>query len=317
MELIMWLYILVYLSVFLFAFGVARKIVKYSRMPIHLRWEIYPIAHESGHKSGGSYMEDLDWQERLERKSLYGELIYMAREILLFTKCYRNNRALWYLTYPFHLGLFLLIIWSTLLIAAAIIEIAGPTVSMPSNVWTSLIYYLILITGIAGIILSTSGCIGLLIKRIVNENLRIYTSPIDYFNLSFIIVILLSLLTAWFLSNSFFADMIALVKSIFVLSPVEKINPAMVVNVVLFCLFLTYMPLTNMIHGVAKYYTYHRVFWDDEPNVAGNNIGDMINKLMDQRITWAAVHIQPDKKWREILHDENRQKHETAENKRY
>ena len=34
------------------------KVMKVARMPLHLRWELYPVAHEKGYKYGGSYFEE-------------------------------------------------------------------------------------------------------------------------------------------------------------------------------------------------------------------------------------------------------------------
>lgn len=297
----MWLQLLIYVScVFILCASIV-KAIKYSRMPIHLRWEIYPVAHEVGHKSGGSYLEELDWWTRPQRKSLFGELRYMAREGLLFEKCYRNNRALWYFTYPFHMGLFLLIGWLVLLFIGALTMITGVPIAESANAWSRVIYYLTLGVGIVGLVLGTFGCVGLLIKRSIDENLRNYTVPADYFNLSFILAILLSGLAAWCFFDPVFAMAGEFMKSLVTFSPAANMNFAMVISTILFSLFLIYMPFTHMMHGLAKYFTYHKVSWDDKPNLSGSDIEVKVEELLNQPVSWSAPHIQRDRRWSEIV----------------
>jgi len=48
-----------------FVLGCAFKALRYATMPAHLRWELYPVAHEMGRASyGGSYFEEVDWWTR-------------------------------------------------------------------------------------------------------------------------------------------------------------------------------------------------------------------------------------------------------------
>ena len=56
-----------------------------------------------------------------------------------------------------------------------------------------------------------------------------------------------------------------------------------------------------MRHGLAKYFTYHRVRWEDKPNLRGSEVEKQIVKLLDKRVTWAAPHIQQEKKWSELV----------------
>ena len=39
-------------------------------LPVHVRWEIYPVQHETTAKVayGGSYMEELNWWEKKHEK---------------------------------------------------------------------------------------------------------------------------------------------------------------------------------------------------------------------------------------------------------
>lgn len=304
----MWLQILVYVSILFFLSAVTWKTIKYARMPVHLRWELYPVAHETRRKYGGSRLEELDWWTKPRRKSYFGEIKYILREGLLFEKCYRNNRGLWYFTYPFHMGLFLLAGWLILLFIGALVIPAGIPVAKSASAWVWTIHYLILGVGITSLVLGTFGCAGLLIRRSTNERLKIYTAPIDYFNLSFILAVLLSGLFSWYFFDPAFATAREFMKSLVTFSPTTTINPAMTISIILFSLLLIYLPFTPMIHGLAKYFTYHRVFWEDEPNLSGGDIEKKVAKLLNQPVSWTAPHIQQGKRWKEIASGKSQDK---------
>ena len=297
----MWLQLVFLISLLFFVSAFVVKAVKYARMPIHLRWELYPVAHEIGHGSGGSYLEEMNWWTKPLKRSLFGEIKYMVREGLLFEKCYRNNRGLWYFTYSFHMGLFLLIGWLLLLLSGALILMSGASVSGSASAWTMPIYYLTMGVGIAGFVLATFGCTGLIIKRSTDEDLRLYTAPRDYFNLVFVLAILVSGLSSWYFFDRSFTTAREFIKSLITYSPEVNTNPAMLISIFLFSLFLVYMPFTPMMHGLAKYFTYHRVFWEDEPNLPGSKMEDRVRELLGQPISWSASHIRSIKTWSDVV----------------
>jgi hypothetical protein len=68
---------------------------------------------------------------------------------------------------------------------------------------------------------------------------------------------------------------------------------------------MVYMPFTHMMHWVTKYFTYHRVCWDDAPNLFGDNIQNKLEGLLNQPISWSGPHIQSGKKWKEIVAEES------------
>jgi len=290
-----------YVALLIFIIASIMKARKYATAPIHLRWELYPVPHEVGHKSGGSYLEEPDWWTKPRRKSFFGEIKYMIREGFLFEKCYRNNRSLWYFTYPLHMGLFLLIVWLVLLFVGALTMLTGASIAETTNAWTTLIYYLTLVVGIAGLVLSTFGCIGLIITRSTNEDLKLYTAPREYFHLSFILVILLGGLTSWIFFDPAFITAREFTKSLITFDTTVSINPAMTGSLILFALFLIYMPFSNLMHGLAKYFTHHRVLWEDEPNLKGSKMEKRVTQLLNQPVSWSAPHIQSGKRWSEIV----------------
>ena len=76
----MGLQIISYLCLIVFLSAVGLRIRKQWKMPVHFRWELYPVQHEPGEKAsyGGSYMEEVNWWEKKRRKSLINEIQYMV-----------------------------------------------------------------------------------------------------------------------------------------------------------------------------------------------------------------------------------------------
>ena len=44
------------------------------------------------------------------------------------------------------------------------------------------------------------------------------------------------------------------------------------VFIVLLAFISIYIPLTKLSHYVGKYYTFHKVIWDNEPNLPGSKV---------------------------------------------
>jgi nitrate reductase gamma subunit len=294
------LQIVAYLSVLAFVGLIIAKAVRYATMPMHLRWELYPVAHETDHPSGGSYFENLDWWTKPRKVSLAGEYKFMGIELFFFESYYRLQRKYWYVVYPFHMGTFLLLAWLGLLLAGAITTAAGVSVSAATaSIWGGIVYYATMIVGAAGFILATIGCIGLLVERLADENRRLYLSPIDYFILIFTLATLLSGLYAWVFYDRAFTEDMLFMKSLITSSAVTSVNPAAYINILLICLFLVYMPFTPMMHFVAKYFTYHGVRWNDAPNSPGSKLERKVETLLNRPVSWSAPHITSGKKWSE------------------
>jgi nitrate reductase gamma subunit len=267
-------------------------------MPVHLRWELYPVAHEKDKPYGGSYLEEVDWWHRPRRINPLGEFQVFLREILLFREYYNSNRGYWYFVYPFHIGLFLLIAWIVLLVVEAVLDLNGLAVhALALNPWLKALYYVTLVTGLAAFALGLIGTAGLLVKRMLDEDLRVYTDPIDYFNLAWLLLLFLSGLLSCLLEDGSFAAL-GLVQGLITFKPFET-GPLLTTFILLSALFLAYMPFTRMMHYVAKYFTYHKVRWDDEPNTKGGKLEGKVRELLAQPESWSAPHIQQGKSWSE------------------
>ena len=297
----MLLQLLSYLSFAVLVVVVIAKVVKYTKMPLHVRWELYPVPHEKGREYGGSYFEELNWWEKPVEKSLIGEIKFMVPEILFVRGLYHDNRKLWYASFPFHLGIYLVIGWLALLFVGAIMNAAGlPT----DNAIVTFIQALAVICGVIGFVIGSLGCLGLLAMRTFNRDLRTFAAPKDYFNLVFILAIFLTGLTAWFSSDTSFAMSRDYMKSLITFGPMTEASSGLIIHILLLSLFMMYLPFTQMTHFFAKYFTWHKVRWDDERNMRGSSIEAKVNEVLSLRQNWSAPHIQSGETWATIATEE-------------
>lgn len=280
-----------WLSVFIFIVGVVYKFMRFSTMPLNLRWDIYPIPHEPGEKRhyGGSYMEEIDWARKPRHSSLMGELIEMGSEIFFLKRVKEHNPFnLWPFSMAMHWGIYLLLTWILLLIVEAFFKINA--ISQITN-----------IVGIVAFILGASGCLTLILKRGMNKELNLYTAPVEYFNLLFLLSIFVTGIISWRIDPSFASSRKYIEGIIFFnLSPVPSI---VILNFLLFELFLIYMPFTKLLHYVGKYFNFHQSLWDDGFKEKDSEIDKKIIKQLGYKISWAGPHSTPGKTWLEGAQD--------------
>ena len=88
------LHLIVYAAIAVFALVVIIRFFRMQSMPLHLRWELYPVGHEIGDKAryGGSNLEEVDWWTKPIEKSKVNELRAMVPEILFLIALFENNR---------------------------------------------------------------------------------------------------------------------------------------------------------------------------------------------------------------------------------
>jgi nitrate reductase gamma subunit len=271
------------------------------RLPVHLRWELAPIPHEKGkNRYGGSYLEEYEWWNKLQRRSHIAPVIYMAKEIFLLRGVWKHNRALWPFTFSLHLGVYLIIAMLFLNVANAVFIIA----EVP-------LYVLNLSLGIAsifavgGYLLGSLGTIGLLLKRAIDPNLRLFNTVSRYFNLLFLGAVFISGFFAWLHVKDFAAKMSFFIKKIITFDTGLTVFFPLSLHILILLLFILYLPLTDMIHFIAKYFTYHAIRWDDKPQ--DEKMEKELRGLLDQPVTWSAAHIKADgkKSWADIVTTKN------------
>jgi nitrate reductase gamma subunit len=245
------------------------RAVRYARLPLNLRWELYPVPHSG---PGGSYFEELDWWEKAPRKNPVGEWKAMASEIFFLRAMYEHNRALWRFSYPFHLGLYMLI-------ATA----AGALIGVPRMAWV----------GTVGCLFVILGATGLLARRISDAKLRAYSAPADYFNLCFFIAAA-GMLVFTKTGGVRLGDV---ARALMTFDTSVAIPAPQAVAMGLAAVLIAYIPMTHMAHFIGKYFMYHSIRWDDAPSKVAER---RIAEYLTYRQTWSAPHVGTGS-WAEIV----------------
>ncbi len=278
------------------------KVVKIAAMPLHLRWELAPVPREKGRsRYGGSYFETVEWWKQPREKSHLNELVYMLKEIVFLKGVWENNRALWLFSFPFHLGLYLLFALGGLLAAGAVASAAGIDAMRVVGPLSRL-----LAVGCYG--LGALGAAGLLVSRAVDPRLRTYSTVATFFNLLLLLAVFLSGAYALSKSAHFAADAVGLAQSILTLERGVAVPRSLAAHLLSVLFFLAYLPFTSMTHFAAKYFTYHKIRWDDEPLVPGGLMEAEVQALLGQPVSWAAPHVGADgrKTWVDIATEESK-----------
>ncbi|MHC4943738.1 MAG: respiratory nitrate reductase subunit gamma [Planctomycetota bacterium] len=306
--------IVTYASIAVFLLAVLIRFTKIARMPIHMRWELYPVAHEKGKSHyGGSYLEELDWWKKPRHSSMIGELKVMIPEIIFLAGVWEHNKAHWFRTFPFHFGLYLLIGLIGLLLLGGIVTAAGGEVSAGAGGFGALIHYLTCITGYAGIVLALIGSISLCWRRTFDEDYREYTKSSDYFNLYFFIAALGIALIAHITSDPAFVQLRAYFAGLVTFSGGgAELSGLMGVQIVLASILAAYIPLTHMSHFFTKYFMYHDIRWSDTPSMNNEKIEKQVAEALSYPVSWSAPHIRADgkKNWVDVATSDVEEKKE-------
>lgn len=281
-----------WLSVVTFALVLVYKIAQIIRLPLSLRWEVYPVPHEEGEKRhyGGSYMEEADWPRKQQRKGgLLAQLLEIFWEVAALKRVRQHNRyGLWPFSLAMHWGIYLLVAWVGLLAGEAILQ---NVFHLPLPSWPAIF------VGVLSFVLGTSGALLLGLKRASSKELSLYTAPIDYFNLLFLLAIFALGLLSW-LADPTFVHSRAYVAGVLSLKP-ATMPPSVAAHWLLVELFFIYMPFSKLIHYMAKYFTFHSALWDDGFKVKGSPIDEQVARQLSYTISWSGPHVIPGKTWLE------------------
>jgi nitrate reductase gamma subunit len=282
----------------IFAVALVVKSVSIARLPVHLRWELAPVPKERTRgRYGGSYLEEFEWWKKPREESLTAELVYILKEVLLLKALWEPNRRLWWFSFPFHWGLYLLVVAGGLMLlagAAAAAGVAGPGWGIAGG-------WLPVLAGL-GYAVGGLGALGLLISRLVDPKLQMVTTPVALFNLVLLLALFvtggLSVLTVPGAAHA----MVDYARALFTAHAPAPMPGVLTAHVWLALVFLAYLPFSQMLHFVAKYFTYHEVRWDDRPLERGSRMEREVESLMKQPVTWAAPHVAGEgrKNWVDI-----------------
>ena len=301
MDGIIILLLIVWASYLYIAGAYTFRSIKYALMPTHLRWELYPVPHEPKSEYGGSYFAELEWWKKPLKKNIIKDIAFILKDYLTFFQYFQLNRAYWAVIYMWHVGFYLIVAFHGLVAIGALATIGGLEISSASsNGGVLFLYYLTIVTGIAGFSLGCLGSIGVFIRRATDPDLSLFASPKNFFSYVFYFFVFLSGLIAWAAFDTGFMVYREFYHAIFTLDMSVNVDGALVAHAVLFALFLFYMPSTHAMHYATKFFAYFAVRWNDMPNLRGGGIEKRLQELLKQPVTWSAPHIQTGKDWVEV-----------------
>lgn len=281
------------------------KAVKYLKMPIHLRWELYPVIHEEGFHHGGSKYESVNWWDEVRKQRSLRGVIFLLKEYLHLGEYFHRHRSYWFVLYPWHVGFILIITFHILCFLGSVLVVSGITVSADSqNVFGWTAYFATLVIGVVSFITGSIGSVGLLIKRSVDKDLKAYTSYLNYFSYLFTLVVFVSGLYAWAFADPTLEEYRDFWVGLFTFR-YREVMPATAFHILVFDLFLIYLPFTRSFHYVARFFAYFLIRWDDKPNTKGGELEHKLQDMFRQKIAWSAPHIKPGQTWEEAAKDRN------------
>ena len=254
-------------------------------MPTTLRWELYPIPKgpRERQRYGGSYFEEPDWWTKPRSGGHQGELMFMAKEVLFLRSVWDGFRALWLWSWLLHCGLYLYV-GSAILGLFSLLKEPGQF-SGPAAFG----YLLACAMGL-------TGSLGLLVLRLWHPRLRDYTTRTSMVNLLLLASIFASGIAS-FITAANVSNVLAV-----------SVQPGLLrVHVFLVALFLAYFPFTHMTHAYMKFFTWHKVRWDDSPAIDDPHAAQSLATNLRRKVAWAAPHIAGDKPsdWSEVVADSN------------
>lgn len=271
--------------------------------PLHVCWALYPVPHEGPTKAsyGGSYLEEKNWWLHPRHADHWNEIKSIFLEILFLHTTYRHNPSLWLRTYPFHLGIYMLMAGALLLIIAALLLILGLN---PHDWFLTLAGNLVNALSFAGGLCMLLGGVGLIRLRATKQDLKSYTSGEQYLLLGAFTLFAFLTICAWILNPNYYELCLTFVLNLLTgtFSPIP--STVFVLSMLLAFFLLICIPLTSMGHVVMKYFLYHRMRWDDEPCLYSEKNQKKILEVLRFPVSWQASHIAGDgnpKTWLDVV----------------
>ncbi len=295
------LYLLAYAAVIACVAIMAMKIAGYLQKPLHLRWELYPVPHEVKGRAayGGSYLEDADWYTHKQEHSLAGTLKGFLMEALFLHATREHNRELWLRTYPFHVGLYLLLGSLGLTVLSAMSALAGH-----SGWFFKLCLYLAALGNLLGFIGVLLGSVGLIQRRLGKPDLRKFSTNEHFFNLGlFALWSALGLLLC--LAHGplgFTREGMLFIAGMLSVETALSCTFLYILYLLLSFFIFIWVPVSFMGHAYMKYFTWHDIRWGDEPTQDNPKTQAALMKNLGRPMSWSAPHIQGDGKmtWAEM-----------------
>jgi nitrate reductase gamma subunit len=269
---------LTYVAVTIFLAGNLYAVVRVMRTPAHLRWELYPIPRGSAEqrRRGSSYFEESEWWTKAHTTNVFAEVRLVAEEVLLQKTVWKNNRVLWPWTWLMHLGLFGTLAAIGFATAGSIARIASVG-EVARSIATGA-----MLAGLAG-------SLGLIVLRTFGSKWRPYTSRAAFANL-FVLIAFFCTGAAALLRFDGFA-LVGFARTFLHPGPAPVLSWTAAFHVGIAALFLAYFPFTHMTHAYMKFFTFHRVRWDDKPTRQDKQMQARIVANLSRPMSWSAAHI--------------------------
>jgi nitrate reductase gamma subunit len=300
--------ILTYFGYFFIVFMYTWKAVKYLKLPIHLRWELYPVMHESQHRHGRSCMEEPDGHNKVRNGGFIRSVLYLLKEYISLGEYFKRQKVYWSVIYPWHVGFILIITFHILAFFGALIMFLGIPIEADSPVFGGKIfYYVMLVCGVISFSAGMIGSVGVFVKRITDSDLRDYGTPQQYFTYLFCLLVFASGFYSWLFVDPTFSEYRQFWVGLISLHPVT-VSPAGAFHIILFDLFLIYLPFTRSMHYVTRLFAFFFIRWDDKPNERGGEIEKRLLPQLSRRVSWSASHIKKGATWSEqAIHNSDRE----------
>lgn len=289
---------LLFAAIAIFVAGNLYQLLKILRMPVHLRWELYPLPHGPRDRQlyGGSYFEETEWWTRPVETSRIGELRFMLEEVLFLKGVWKNYRVLWPWSWLLHIGLY------SLVAAAVLGTVAQFTAKASLDAGSAVMAALRVISWVA---MSTglTGTLGLIALRVTSPRLRPYTSRGVFLNLAMIVALFATGLAGMILEPTMVESILGVLGALLGVRETPSLPTIAIAHVSVAAVFLAYFPFTHMTHAYMKFFTYHSVRWDDAPAVKDSATQISVADSLSRAVSWAAPHIAGDgtKTWRDIV----------------
>jgi nitrate reductase gamma subunit len=171
-----------------------------------------------------------------------------------------------------------------LLLLTAVLSLAeSPTYILHSSMRAASVL------AMGGYLLGGVGSVGLFVKRVLDSSLRPFNTISRYANLLFLGAVCISGGYAWLDSGDSIPAMSRFVKGLITLDSGVTVGYPLALHIVISLLFVCYLPLTDMIHFAAKFFMFHQIRWDDEPQ--GKGMERELSVLLAQHVDWSAPHV--------------------------
>jgi nitrate reductase gamma subunit len=292
--------VLTYVAYVFIVMAYTVKVVKWLRLPPHIRWDLYPVIHEEHYRYGGSYYEQPEWWAKPRPKNRWRSFLYSMKDNFYMGEYYKRNPLYWLFLLPWHLGFIFIITFHILCCFAAVAMVGGLEIGAASGHFAGkAFYYLLLATGAIAFVTGTFGSIGMAIIRMADRSLRSYAMPMNFFNYLFFLIVYGSGLFAWLALDPTLDEYRTYWLGLITLSP-PHLHPMTLLHIVLFDIFLIYLPFTRSTHYITRILAYYFIRWDDEPNLRGSRLERQIIDLLGRKVSWEGPHIAAGKSWAEV-----------------